>query len=53
MDRDADDAGGEAACWLNQVCPDCGRLNATIRPLTCEACGAAMPAALADHPDGR
>lgn len=34
------DEGGDAACWANKVCPECGRLNEAAHPLTCEACGA-------------
>jgi len=32
--------GGDAACWANRVCPECGRLNDAERPEICEACGA-------------
>lgn len=32
--------GGDAACWANRVCPECGRLNEAERPEICEACGA-------------
>jgi hypothetical protein len=32
--------GGDAACWANRVCPECGRLNEAERPEVCEACGA-------------
>jgi hypothetical protein len=32
--------GGDAACWANRVCPECGRLNEAERPVVCEACGA-------------
>ena len=38
-----EDEGGDAACWLNRVCPECGRLNGELHPVTCEACGAAFP----------
>jgi hypothetical protein len=34
------DEGGDAACWANRVCNECGRLNRVERPRTCEACGA-------------
>jgi hypothetical protein len=37
-----DDMGGDAACWANRVCPECGRLNGAERPVTCEACGASF-----------
>ena len=34
------DERGDAACWANRVCCECGRLNDVERPQTCEACGA-------------
>ena len=39
VDRaDPADEGGEMVCWLERVCPACGRLN--DRPgARCEACG--------------
>jgi hypothetical protein len=36
---DNGDAGGDAACWANRVCQQCGRLNEAERPVVCEACG--------------
>jgi len=36
----APDEGGDAACWANRVCPECGRLNEAERPVVCENCGA-------------
>lgn len=35
--------GGDPACWLNRVCPDCGRLNGELGGATCESCGAELP----------
>ena len=32
-------AGGEPACLLHQVCPDCGRLAESEPPTTCPGCG--------------
>ena len=32
--------GGDAACWANRVCQECGRLNEAERPVVCAACGA-------------
>ena len=32
--------GGEAACLLNRVCDECGRLADTAPPTTCPRCGA-------------
>ena len=36
----AEAEGGDAACWANRVCPECGRLNEAERPVVCELCGA-------------
>jgi rubrerythrin len=45
----ADDAeGGDPVCWLDRVCPGCGRLDDGARPEVCPACGTA----LADEPEG-
>jgi rubrerythrin len=37
-----DSQGGDAVCWLNRVCPDCGRLDDGPRPGVCPACGAPL-----------
>lgn len=34
--------GGDPACWLPRVCPDCGRLADEDPPTRCAACGAAI-----------
>ncbi|MER7578730.1 hypothetical protein [Kitasatospora sp. NPDC097691] len=34
------DEGGESACWLERVCPECGRLRERPGPAPCEHCGA-------------
>ncbi|MET8546989.1 hypothetical protein ABZW03_41290 [Kitasatospora sp. NPDC004799] len=34
------DEGGEPACWLDRVCPACGRLRERPGPGPCENCGA-------------
>ncbi|MGK4583970.1 cupin domain-containing protein [Kitasatospora sp. HPMI-4] len=31
--------GGESACWLNRVCPGCGRLAEGTAPVFCSQCG--------------
>ena len=31
--------GGDAACWLGRVCPDCGALNDAPGPEACWRCG--------------
>lgn len=36
------DEGGDPACWLNRVCPECGRLADDEPPTRCPACGAAV-----------
>ncbi|MGZ4607726.1 MAG: hypothetical protein ACXVXV_16470 [Blastococcus sp.] len=38
-----DDEGGDPACWLHRVCPECGRLADEEPPTRCPACGAAVP----------
>ncbi|MGA5820961.1 hypothetical protein ACPC54_24215 [Kitasatospora sp. NPDC094028] len=34
------DEGGESACRLDRVCPECGRLRERPGPEPCENCGA-------------
>jgi rubrerythrin len=41
-DRPADE-GGDPACWLGQVCPECGRILERPIPRTCPHCGTALP----------
>lgn len=36
------DQGGDDACWLRRVCPDCGRLAGEDPPTTCAECGARL-----------
>ena len=36
---DAVGEGGEPACLLQRVCPDCGRLADAEPPTTCQGCG--------------
>jgi hypothetical protein len=31
--------GGDPACWLDRVCPECGRIADTAPPVVCERCG--------------
>jgi uncharacterized OB-fold protein len=33
------DAGGDAACWLGRVCPDCGALEEGPATESCWRCG--------------
>ncbi len=37
-DRDA--GGGEPACWLNRVCPECDAVLDAAPPTVCPRCGA-------------
>jgi rubrerythrin len=39
-----EDEGGDPACWLNRVCPDCGRLADEEPPTRCPACGGEITA---------
>ena len=32
--------GGDPACWVDQVCPVCGRLGERLPSGQCAACGA-------------
>jgi hypothetical protein len=43
-DRAVVDEGGDPACWLRRVCPDCGRLADDDPPVRCAGCGAEIPA---------
>ena len=36
--------GGDAPCWLNRVCPECGSIADQDPPATCPRCHAAIPA---------
>ncbi|MGH9057527.1 MAG: hypothetical protein ACRDYY_16960 [Acidimicrobiales bacterium] len=38
-----EDVGGDPVCWLNRVCPGCGRLNPSPGVELCEECGAPLP----------
>ncbi|MBV6699750.1 hypothetical protein [Kitasatospora aureofaciens] len=44
------DEGGEAVCWLDRVCSECGRLRERPGPGACEKCGATDPVS-ADEDD--
>jgi hypothetical protein len=35
-----DSEGGDPACWLNAVCPECGRVRERADASDCEHCGA-------------
>ncbi|MCX5209885.1 hypothetical protein OG689_11375 [Kitasatospora sp. NBC_00240] len=36
--------GGEAACWLNRVCPECDAVLDRVPPVVCHRCGAEVRA---------
>jgi rubrerythrin len=36
------DEGGDPACWLQNVCPECGFLVEGRLPETCPRCGAPL-----------
>lgn len=36
--------GGDAPCWMNRVCPECGSIADQDPPATCPNCHAAIPA---------
>jgi hypothetical protein len=40
----AEPEGGDPACWLQRVCPACGRLADEDPPTRCAACGELLPA---------
>ncbi|MFZ0118405.1 MAG: hypothetical protein WAN20_20320 [Pseudonocardiaceae bacterium] len=37
------DEGGDPACWMPRVCPECGRLAAQDPPTVCTQCGTEIP----------
>ncbi|WP_369130366.1 hypothetical protein [Modestobacter roseus] len=41
--RPAEPEGGDPVCWLELVCPACGRLAEEPRPTRCRQCGADLP----------
>ncbi len=41
-DVETDDEGGDPACWLSRVCPDCGLLADDEPPTRCERCAAEL-----------
>lgn len=34
--------GGEPACWLHRLCPECDAVQDEARPTRCWRCGAAL-----------
>ncbi|MGK5111577.1 MULTISPECIES: hypothetical protein [unclassified Geodermatophilus] len=42
--RPAEPEGGDPACWLQRVCPACGRMAEEDPPTRCAACGEPLPA---------
>jgi hypothetical protein len=37
------DEGGDPACWLPRVCPECGLVVDQDPPVMCAHCGAQIP----------
>ena len=37
------DLGGDPVCWLNRVCPECGRFAEDEHLDACPECGADLP----------
>jgi hypothetical protein len=37
------DEGGDPACWLPRICPECGRVADQDPPVMCAHCGAQIP----------
>jgi hypothetical protein len=38
------DDGGDPACWVDRVCPACGRLDDGPPPARCPGCGTPLAA---------
>jgi ribosomal protein S27AE len=36
---DPDEEGGDAVCWLGQLCPECGAMPSADSPDRCWRCG--------------
>jgi len=43
-DLPGEDLGGDPACWLNRVCPECGLFVEDRRAQVCPRCDSALPA---------
>jgi hypothetical protein len=43
MELPPEDLGGDEACWLDRVCPDCGAFRTEDPPAPCARCGAPAP----------
>jgi ribosomal protein S27AE len=35
----ADEPGGDAVCWLHELCPECGAMPTAEQPDRCWRCG--------------
>ncbi|WP_168226592.1 hypothetical protein [Tomitella fengzijianii] len=38
-----EDLGGDPACWLNRVCPECGLFIEDRSAVACPRCESALP----------
>jgi rubrerythrin len=39
-EADPDAGGGDPACWLHRICPECGAVLSSAPPTVCPRCGA-------------
>jgi hypothetical protein len=49
---DRGDEGGEAVCWLGQLCPECGAMPSADSPDRCWRCGRTATPVLDPHAEG-
>jgi len=38
-EQGADEPGGDAVCWLHELCPECGAMPTAEQPDRCWRCG--------------
>ncbi len=51
-EQGADEPGGDAVCWLHELCPECGAMPTAEQPDRCWRCGySAAPDATAAGPE--
>ena len=42
LEPEEPEEGGEPACWLHRLCPECDAVQDEARPARCWRCGAAL-----------
>ncbi|RAG82531.1 hypothetical protein DN069_27170 [Streptacidiphilus pinicola] len=42
LGREEPEEGGEPACWLHRLCPECDAVQDEARPTRCWRCGATL-----------